>query len=83
MRTAPTHTSLPSGVGLRKENPYHHVLEHEKHDDERNIDAAHGPDYPPYGPQNRFCRLVEEELHTGERSPRVAPGTNSAAPWAA
>jgi hypothetical protein len=65
--------SFPPGGGLRKENPYHHVLEHEKHDDERNIDTAHGPDHPADGPQNRFCRLVEEELYAGERRTGLHP----------
>ena len=58
---------------LGKEHPHHDVLEHEKHDDERNIDPAHGSDDAPYGPQYRFRRLVEKQLHPGQGGSRLHP----------
>ena len=32
-----------------------------------------GPDHPPDGPQHRFGRPVEEELHPGQGRPGLHP----------
>jgi hypothetical protein len=58
---------------LGKQDADHHVLEHEKYDNEGNVDSAHGPNDAPDWPQYRFRRSVEKHLHAGQRRAGLHP----------